>query len=113
MSMLRKSAQIWALSLLSGLYLFRGMLEFPFTGWQPQTILTVVIGLGLLPALAGLATTNVLWRRPAIAGLCVLGFTINGVLLVLLWKGLTPIAALTLLIMLLYAAAAAAELRPI
>jgi hypothetical protein len=90
--------QVWALSLLAALYLFRGMLEFPSTGWQPQTILTVVVGLGLLPALAELAAAPFSWRRPAIIGLCALGLVINASLLVALWNGPTPIAALTLLI---------------
>src|SRR6266481_3309443 len=60
--------QVWALSLLAALYLFRGMLEFPSTGWQPQTILTVVVGLGLLPTLAALAATTFSLRRGTITG---------------------------------------------
>ena len=103
--------QVWALSLLAALYLLRGLLEFPSTGWQPQTILTVVVGLGVLPALAALAVATPPWRRPVLAGLCVLGCLINAVLLVVLWNGLTPIALLTLLIVVLYAAVAWVEFR--
>jgi hypothetical protein len=99
----------WALSLLAALYLFRGMLEFPSTGWQPQTILTVVVGLGLLPALAALAAATSSWRRPIIVGLCVLGLIINALLAIALWKGLTPIASITLLIIILYASVAWVE----
>jgi len=94
---------VWALSFLAALYLFRGMLEFPSIGWQPQTILTVVIGLGLLPALAALAAATSSWRRPIILGLCVLGLIVNAVLAIALWEGLTLIASVTLLIIVLYA----------
>jgi hypothetical protein len=103
--------QVWALSLLAALYLFRGMLEFPSTGWQPQTILTVVVGLGLLPALAAIAATTFSWRRPTIIGLCALGSVINVSLLVALWNGLTLIASLTLLIVVLYASVTWVEVR--
>jgi hypothetical protein len=103
--------QVWALSLLAALYLLRGMLEFPSTGWQPQTVLTVVVGLGLLPALAALAVTTPSWRRPTITGLCLLGLVINAVLLIVLWNGLTLIASLTLLIVVLYASVAWVEFR--
>jgi hypothetical protein len=103
--------QVWALSLLAALYLFRGMLEFPSTGWQPQTILTVIIGLGLLPALAALASASPTWRRPTIAGLCVLGLVINASLVVALWNGLTLIALLSLLIVVIYASVAWIEVH--
>jgi hypothetical protein len=95
--------QVWALSFLAALYLLRGMLEFPSIGWQPQTILTVLIGLGVLPFLAALSSAAPTWRRPAIIGLCLLGFVVNVVLLLVLWNGLTMVAALTLLIAVLYA----------
>ena len=103
--------QVWALSLLAALYLFRGMLEFPSTGWQPQTILTVVVGLGLLPTLAALAATTFSWRRSTITGLCALGSVVNASLLVALWNGLTPIASLTMLIVVFYASVAWIEVR--
>lgn len=103
---LRHVFQVWGLSLLAALYLLRGMLEFPSTGWQPQTVLTVLVGLGLLPALAALAAAAPSWRRPVITALCVLGVTINAVLLVALWHGFTPVAAITLLIVVLYGAVA-------
>ncbi|MDB6082833.1 MAG: hypothetical protein JWN43_714 [Gammaproteobacteria bacterium] len=107
----RQLFQVWAISLLAALYLFRGMLEFPSTGWQPQTILTVVVGLGLLPALAALAATSFSWRRSTITGLCALGSVINASLLVALWGGRTLIASLTLLIVVLYASVIWVELR--
>jgi hypothetical protein len=103
--------QVWALALLAALYLFRGLLEFPSTGWRPQTLLTVAVGLGVLPALATLATASPAWRRPVLAGLCLLGAAINAGLLVALRTGLTPVALLTLLIVGLYAAVACIELR--
>jgi hypothetical protein len=103
--------EVWALSLMAALYLFRGMLEFPSTGWQFQTVLTVLIGLGLLPSLAALGSTTLAWRRPAITGLCLLGAVINAVLVIVLWNGLTEIASLTLLIVVLYAAVAWVEFR--
>ena len=103
--------RVWALSLLAALYLLRGLLEFPSIGWLPQTILTVVVGLGVLPALAALAVATPPWRRPILAGLCVLGCLINMVLFAVLWNGLTPIALLTLLIVVLYAAVAWVEFR--
>jgi hypothetical protein len=87
------------------------MLEFPSTGWQPQTILTVVVGLGLLPALAALAATTFSWRRSTITGLCALGSVINASLLVALWNGPTLIASLTLLIVILYASVTWVEVR--
>jgi hypothetical protein len=103
--------QVWALSLLAALYLFRGMLEFPSTGWRPQTILTVVVGLVLLPTLATLAATTFSWRRSTITALCALGSVINASLLVALWNGLTLIASLTLLIVALYASVTWVEVR--
>jgi len=107
----RRVFRVWALSLLAALYLLRGMLELPSTGWQPQTVLTVLVGLGLLPALAALAATTLSWRRPTITGLCLLGLAINAALVVALWKGVTLIASLTFLIMALYASVAWAEFR--
>lgn len=102
---------MWAISLLAALYLLRGMLEFPSTGWQPQTVLTVLVGLGVLPFLAALASTTLTWRRPVIIGLCLLGLVINAVLAKALWNGLTVIASLTLLIAVLYASVAWIEFR--
>ena len=107
----QRGFQVWALSFLAALYLLRGMLEFPSIGWQPQTILTVLIGLGVLPFLAALASAEPTWRRPAIIGLCLLGFVVNVVLLLVLWNGLTVVAALTLLIAVLYACVAWIEFR--
>lgn len=103
--------QVWALASLAALYLFRGMLEFPATGWRPQTVLTVVVGLGLLPALAALSAATPSWRRPTIIGLCSLGLLVNAVLLVVLWQGLSAVAALTVLIAVLYASVAWTEFR--
>jgi hypothetical protein len=107
----RRVFQVWALSLLAGLYLLRGMLEFPSTGWQPQTVLTVLVGLGLLPALAALLATTLSWRRPTVTGLCLLGLAINAALVVVLRKGVTLIPSLTFPIMALYASVAWAEFR--
>jgi asparagine N-glycosylation enzyme membrane subunit Stt3 len=103
--------QVWALTFLAALYLLRGLLEFPAIGWAPQTVLTVVIGLGVLPALAALAATSPPWRRAVLVGLCLAGSVINAALLVVLWNGLTWIAALTLLIVVLYGAVAGVEGR--
>jgi hypothetical protein len=103
--------QVWAISFLAALYLLRGMLEFPSIGWQPQTVLTVLVGLGVLPFLAALASTTPTWRRPVIIGLCLLGFVVNMVLIIVLWNGLTVIATLTLLIAVLYASVAWVEFR--
>ena len=83
----------------------------PSTGWQSQTVLTVVVGLGLLPVLAALAVTTPSWRRTTITGLCLLGVVINAVLVIVLWNGLTLIASLTLLIVVLYASVAWVEFR--
>lgn len=103
--------QVWAIALLAALYLLRGMLEFPSTGWQPQTVLTVLVGLGVLPFLAALASTTPTWRRPVIIGLCLLGLVINAVFVIVLWSGLTVIASLTLLIVVLYASVGWVEFR--
>ncbi|HEY2659601.1 MAG TPA: hypothetical protein VGI79_07750 [Caulobacteraceae bacterium] len=103
--------QVWALALLAALYLLRGMLEFPSTGWRPQTLLTVAIGLGLLPALTALAAATPSWRRLTLIGLCGLGLIINGAWFAELWQGLTPVATLTLLIVVLYACVAWVEFR--
>lgn len=99
--------QTWVLSLTAALYLFRGMLEFPVTGWQPQVLLTVVIGVGVLPVLAAVASSTTTRRgRAVIAGFSLLGMIVNAVLLVLLWDGFTPVSLITLAIILAYAAAA-------
>jgi hypothetical protein len=103
--------QVWALSFLAALYLFRGMLEFPSTGWRPETILTVAIGLGLLPVLAAVAAATPPWRRLTIAGLCGLGSVVNAALLIVLWHGFTLVASVTLLIVLLYVSVAWVESR--
>jgi hypothetical protein len=104
--------QVWALALLAALYLFRGLLEYPSTGWGPTTLLTVGIGLGVLPALAAVAASSPPWRRPLLAGFCLLGAVINAGLLLALWAGFTPVAGLTLLIVGLYAAVTGIEVRP-
>ncbi|HEY2403843.1 MAG TPA: hypothetical protein VGI23_26055, partial [Steroidobacteraceae bacterium] len=98
--------QVWALSLLAALYLFRGILEFPSTGWRPQTILTSAVGLGLLPVIAALAAAPFSWRQWVITVLCVLGLVINAALVVVLWNGFTQIVSLTLLIVVLYTSVA-------
>lgn len=99
--------QTYILALLAGLYLFRGMLEFPSTGWRTEVKLTVAIGLGLLPVLAGLSASQALWGQWVIGILSALGFAVNGVLLVRLWSGLTSAAATTIVICVGYAAALA------
>lgn len=94
--------EVYLLSLTAALYLLRGMLEFPATGWRFEVRLTVAIGVGLLPALAGVAAADIVWGRWLIVALSTLGFLVNVALLIRLWRGFTAIAAVTIVIVLLY-----------
>lgn len=96
--------EVYLLSLTAALYLLRGMLEFPATGWRFEVRLTVAIGVGLLPALAGVAAAGTGWGQWLIAGLGVLGCLVNVTLLIRLWDGFTAVAAVTIAIALLYLA---------
>jgi hypothetical protein len=92
------SIQCFLLALLGALYLLRGMLEFPTTGWRREVVLTVVVGVGVLPLLAGIAASGITWRETLIGGLSLIGLAVNGFLLVRLWSGLSAPAFLTMII---------------
>lgn len=95
---------VYLLSLTGALYLLRGMIEFPQTGWRPEVKLTVGVGVVLLPLLAALAASAVPWGRWIIIAMGAAGALVNGVLLVRLWRGVTAVSLLTILIVLIYAA---------
>lgn len=95
--------ETYLLALTAALYLLRGMIEFPAVGWGAEVKATVAVGVGVLPALAGLASASVPWGEWTIAALSTVGLAINAILLVRLWKGLTPVAVLTMLIIAAYA----------
>lgn len=103
--------EVYLLSLTAALYLLRGMLEFPETGWRFEVRLTVAIGVGLLPALAAVAATDTNWGRWSIVALSALGCLINVALVIRLWRGFTAVATLTMAIAVLYLAAMALALR--
>lgn len=99
--------QVYLISLTSAFYLLRGLIEFPEIGWKNELLLTVAIGLVVLPLLASLASSQVRWRNAALFGLSLLGLAVNMSLLVVLWSGFSAVAIITVAISLLYAATCA------
>lgn len=102
--MLIQSFTVYLLALLSALYLLRGMMEIGATGWRGAAVLTVAVGVGILPALAAAATFDgVVWRW-IVAVAAALGVLVNAGLMIKLWTGFTRVACLTSAISLIYAA---------
>ena len=87
----------------TALYLLRGLVEFPVTGWSPELLLTVGIGTIVLPGLTASAASSNPWRRTVLLIATALGAAVNAGLMLSLWQGLTPIAGITMIIVGMYA----------
>lgn len=102
--MIIQTLTVYLLALLSALYLLRGMMEIGATGWRGAAALTVVIGVGVLPALAAIATLDREAWRWLVAAAAALGLLVNVGLMIKLWTGFTPVARITMAISLIYVA---------
>ncbi|GEM_PF-1567663 len=94
--------QVYLLSLIAALYLFRAMLEFGQLGWGVPVILNVVVGVVILPVVAAIASMQTSWGSLLVIAVCVVAFLVNGAFLVRLWQGPSPAALTTIAIMLAY-----------
>jgi len=101
---------VYLLALLAALYLLRGMMEIGDTGWKGEALLTVGVGVGVLPALAAVAVLGSDTGRWIICAAAGGGALVNGGLMVRLWKGFTPVANITLVIVAVYGVVSVCQL---